>query len=93
MLDKIELQNLRSQIVLNSLYVDDYRNDMGIEEHKVCYFFDGYVSYLGELIEEDYPDAKNNDWFGLLKDYDTIDNLWNWYCCFEDDPLDKEEEV
>jgi hypothetical protein len=57
----------------------------------VCDFFDGYVSYLGELIEEDYPNAKDNDWFALLKDYDTIDNLWNWYNCFEEDPLDKEK--
>ena len=87
MLNKAELKKLRSQITLNSLYISDYHNSLRIEEHKVCDFFDGYVSYLSELIEEDYPNAKNNDWFGLLKDYDTIDNLWNWYCNFEEDPL------
>jgi hypothetical protein len=90
-LTKTELQKLRGQIVLNSLYVSDYHNSLRINEHRVCEFFDGYVSYLGELIEEDYPNAKDNDWFALLKDYDTIDNLWNWYNCFEEDPLDKEK--
>ena len=92
MLTKNELQELRSQISLNSIYVADYRNNMGIEEHKSCDFFDGYVDYLDELIKEDYPNAKDNDWFGLLCEYDTIDNLWEWYCCFDEDPLPRERE-
>lgn len=92
MLTKAELKELRSQIVLNSIYVADYRNDMGIEEHESCDFFEGYVSYLDELIKEDYPNAKDNDWSGLLENYDTIDNLWDWYCCFEEDPLPRERE-
>ena len=92
MLTKNELWELRGQITLNSIYVADYRNDMGIEEHKSCDFFDGYVSYLDELIKEDYPNAHDNDWFGLLNSYDTIDNLWGWYCCFDEDPLPRERE-
>lgn len=90
MLTKTELQKLRGQIVLNSLYISDYHNSLRINEHRVCEFFEGYVSYLGELIEEDYPNAKNNDWWGLLKDYDTIDNLWNWYYMFDEDPLPRD---
>jgi hypothetical protein len=90
MLNKVELQELRGQITLNSLYTSDYHNSLRIEEHKVSEFFDGYASYLEELIEEDYPNAKDNDWFGLLRDYDTIDNLWSWYCNFEEDPLPRD---
>ena len=90
MLTKTELQKLREQIVLNSLYISDYHNTLRINEHRVCEFFEGYVSYLSELIKEDYPNAKDNDWFGLLKEYDTIDNLWNWYNNFEEDPLGKD---
>jgi hypothetical protein len=89
-LTKTELQKLRGQIVLNSLYISDYHNSLRINEHRVCEFFEGYVSYLSKLIEEDYPNAKNNDWWGLLKDYDTIDNLWNWYCMFDEDPLPRD---
>lgn len=92
MLTKVELQKLRSQITLNSLYVSDYQNNLGIEEHTVCEFFNGYVDYLGELIEEDYPNAKDGDWYGLLGEYDTTDNLWDWYWCFEDDPLPRYRE-
>lgn len=91
MLTQTELQKLRKQIVLNSLYISDYHNNLRIEEHRVCEFFEGYVSYLSELIEEDYPNAKDNDWFGLLNEYDTIDNLWNWYNNFEEDPLDRDK--
>ena len=92
MLTKVELKKLRSQITLGSLYVSDYHNSLRIDEHKVCNFFDGYLSYLDELIKEDYPNAKDNDWYGLLADYDTIDNLWDWYYCFEDDPLPRYRE-
>lgn len=90
MLTQTELQKLRGQIVLNSLYISDYHNNLRINKHKVYDFFEGYVSYLGELIEEDYPNAKDNDWWGLMKDYDIIDNLWNWYCMFDEDPLPRD---
>lgn len=87
MLTKDELQKLRNQISLNSLYIADYRNDMGIEEHQCCDFFDGFMSYISELFYEDHPKATDNQYWGRIWNYDTIENLWDWYCCFEEDPL------
>lgn len=87
MLTKNELQKLREQITLNSLYIADYRNDMGIEEHQCCDFFDGFMDYITELMHEDHPNVKDKDYYDFIWKYDTIENLWNWYCCFEADPL------
>lgn len=80
-----QLWALRQRIPLGSLYFKDYRNKLGVEEHTCCDFFDGYLDYLWELMEEDgiHDDAA----WDHLKDYDTSENLWNWYGCFEEDPL------
>lgn len=87
MLTQNELQKLREQIVLNSLYVADYRNNMGIEEHRCCDFFDGFMSYIDELMYEDHPNVNDRNYFDVIWEYDTIEHLWDWYCCFEEDPL------
>ena len=84
MLTKAELQKLREQITLNSIYVADYENNMGIKAHIVCDFFDGYVSYLQELEKGNGEDLPIEEFFDK---YDTIDNLWDWYCCFDENPL------
>jgi hypothetical protein len=78
-----DLTKLRGEIVLNSLYTHDYENSFGLKAHCVAEFFDGYVSYLEELAEEDgYTDWE--DAFKMFKIYDTEDNLYGWYCCFDD---------
>ena len=84
MFSKNKLKELREQIVLNSIYVHDYENNMGIEAKVCCDFFDGYVSYLQELEKENGEDLDFDEFFDK---YDTTDNLWDWYCCFEDEPL------
>ena len=79
---KNDLAKLRKEIVLNSVYTSDYNNSFGISADSLCSFFDGYVSYLEELAEED--NFKYDDMFALFNKYDTIDNLYSWYCCFDD---------
>lgn len=85
-----QLWALRKQIVLNSLYYSDYRNTFGIDCRVVCDFFDSYLSYLEELMADDSADYTDEDFFALLPRYDTPDNLWNWYGCYESDPLPRE---
>lgn len=89
MLTKEKLYKLRDQITLNSVYVRDYENDMGIDTKMCCEFFTGYVDYLCELEKENGEDLDIWDFFAK---YDTIDNLWDWYCCFDEDPLPITEE-
>lgn len=58
-----KLWELRQEIVLNSVFLADYRNSQGLDEHAVCSFFDGYLEQIdidikairneeGEVIEE-----------------------------------------
>lgn len=42
-------------------------------------------------MQEDVGD--NYDFFALLPKYDNSDNLYNWYGCYEDDPLPVVAEV
>jgi hypothetical protein len=44
-------------------------------------FFDGYVSYLEELANEDGYDWSTHE--QLFQIYDTEDNLLEWYYCFD----------
>lgn len=81
------LWNLRQEISLNSMYYSDYRNSLSIDEHTVCDFFDGYLEFLSEIMQEEitaYDDAEFFDWLPV---YDNVENLWNWYGCSEDNPL------
>lgn len=81
------LWNLRQEISLNSMYYSDYRNSLSIDEHAVCDFFDGYLEFLSEIMQEEIPAYDNAEFFDWLSAYDNADNLWNWYGCFEDNPL------
>lgn len=76
-----DLKKLRSEICLNRLYVSDYNNSFGLDPHYVSDFFDGYISYMNELMEED---GKNLDWEDQVEEYDNIDNLEGWYGCFDE---------
>lgn len=81
------LWNLRKEIRLNSLFISDYQNSFGIDPHVVCDFFDSYLSYLNEEMTQTIPEYDDRNFFDLLPKYDTEENLWNWYCSYEDDPL------
>ena len=81
------LWSLRKEIILNSMFVADYRNTLGIDPHVVCNFFDSYLSYLDEEMKLTISGYDDAHFFDHLPDFDTEENLWNWYCCYEDDPL------
>lgn len=77
-LTQTELWGIRKQIVLNSIYIADYDTKEGYNPHDLYYFFDGYIEYLYELMDEDGVTEDN------LSRYDNSDNLWGWFCCYDD---------
>lgn len=79
MLTNEQLKQLRSEVVLGSLFTADYSNTLNIDIREVQDFFDGYVEYLWEIAEENGGDD--------VYEYDTQENLESWYNCFEEDPL------
>lgn len=88
---KQELQQLRNEITLNSLYTSDYNNSFNIDPRQVQDFFDGYLEYC-EYIPND-----NGDLVGTMSYddyYDTLftiaNNLYDYYINFEEDPLSQE---
>lgn len=81
-----DVVQLRNEIVLGSLFLDDYKNSFGYDEKKVCTFFDGYLSYIGELMEErGIPD---NAFWMRISEFDTEENLKAWFFMFDDDPFE-----
>ena len=88
------LWKLRQEIILNSLFISDYRNSFGIDPHAVCDFFDGYLVHLEYEMNELVPGYDDRQFFDLLPAYDTAENLWNWYYYYlEEDPLPLPVEV
>lgn len=78
--DKALLQ-LRREITLGSLFIADYNNSFGISPKLVCNFFDGYLSFIDELMKED--GKSDEDW----TTYDNDQTLLSWYGCFEENPF------
>ena len=75
-LTKQQLWKLRQEIVLNSLFIYDYENSFKFNASDVSVFFDGYVEFINELMEED----GNNDFNG----YDNAETLLHWFNCYDD---------
>ena len=86
-LTSAELWQLRNEIVLNSLYVADYTNSFGFNARDVSDFFDGYVEYIYEMMNEDNA---TDDQFS---EYDNEYNLYNWFLCCDDYDWIKFEET
>ena len=82
--------DLRKQIYLNRLFFSDYENSYGIDSHQVCNFFDGFIDYISELMDED--GMSDEDFFNNLDKYDTTANLLEWYGCFDENPFTLEVE-
>ena len=78
---KQDLEQLRKEIVLNSLYISDYNNSFNIDPHSVCDFFDGFISYMEELASEINPNITYDEMFETL---DNTETLFEWYLCYED---------
>lgn len=88
MLSKKQLEKLRKEIVLNSLYLSDYENSFDIPKEDVCIFFDGFVEELhyimvDELGEEKVKELNSDEYYKELFKLDTIDNLCNYYYSIE----------
>lgn len=81
---KEDLQQLRSQICLNSIFYNDYRNSFGISEKSVCDFFDSYYSYIWEIAEEENPNLNEDEIEKIIGQYDNIDTLESWFYCYDD---------
>ena len=72
-----ELWQLREEIVLYSIKSADYANSFDFYPNDVCSFFEGYESYLDELQSEGDPAIP-------AIDYDSKENLWGWFNCYDD---------
>lgn len=90
-----DLARLRREVVLNSLYEHDYDNSFGISSHSASLFFDSYLDDIIDLAHEDgylwdyaepgskYYKEGYHTWSEFLERYDTLDNLENWWGCYE----------
>lgn len=78
-LNKAQLIQLRNEIVLNSLFIKDYTNTLGIEPQEAYYFFEGYAELLDNLMKEA---EDKRDYQEALRDYDTEDNLYCWWLVY-----------
>jgi len=85
---KEDLSKLRGEICLNSLFYSDYENSFGFTTHSVCDFFDGYMSFLEEITKDETE--KDSVDIDEIFARDNDDNLYDWYCCFEEFPFKKE---
>ena len=65
MLSKKDLQVLRNEILLNSLFISDYENSFGLDLWEVNAFFDGYLDYLEDLMLEN--NCSDENYFDNLK--------------------------
>ena len=78
-LEDEQLLELRRQICLNSIYLSDYENDLGVDRQEAYDFFDGYTSYLEELMAESDPGFDDSMFDERLGEYDTELNLLEWF--------------
>lgn len=90
---KESLWALRQEIVLNSLFIADYRNSLGIDPHIVCDFFDGFLEEIELQMEEEIPGFNDARFFVCLPQYDTPDRLWDYYCGYENELADWQPEA
>lgn len=79
-----EMLQLRKQIVLNSLYFDDYENTLGVDVREAHDWFDGYMNDVYQrAIDDGVTDEEfGKDFFGMIDRYDTdeflIDRFEDW---------------
>lgn len=93
-----ELQQLRNEITLNSLFTDDYNNSFNIDPRQVQDFFDSYLEdceYIpndnGDLLCDLVGTISNNDYYNtLFAIANNMDYLWEFYCSYDEDPLSQE---
>ena len=75
-LTKEQLWELREEIVLGSLYINDYENSFGIDPEAVCGFFDSFIEDASQDDDGEYNDAD-------IEDFDNPDALYDYYSSCE----------
>lgn len=75
-LTKEQLWKLRQEIVLGSLYLDDYKNSFGIDPQAACNFFDSFIEDAQQDDEGNYNERKTEE-------FDNPDDLYNYYLTCE----------
>ena len=95
-----ELQQLRNEITLNSLYTSDYENSFNIDPRQVQDFFDGYLDYCetipandnGDLLCDIVDTLTTTEYYNKLFEIaNNITNLEEYYIYYnEEDPLSQE---
>ena len=73
-LNKDQLWDLRTQIVLNSIFISDYEHTFEFDPDDICGFFDGYLEYIYELTGDDSRDVLD-----VIREFDTPDSLFEYY--------------
>ena len=84
-LTKEQLWKLRQEIVLGSLYANDYNNSFGIDPSAVRNFFD---SFIEDSQVDDYGKPNNRK----TEEYDNADDLYNFYTSCEN-PFGEVEDI
>lgn len=72
-----EMVQLRGEIVLNSLYYDDYENSLGVPAVEAYHWFDSYMNEVYEAAVEDgvTDEQFGKDFFSMMDKYDTDEFL------------------
>ena len=90
MLSFNQFKKLRGEIVLNSLFINDYQNSLGIDPKRVCDFFEGYLEDKMIIFEEENPHAtpeQKDKHFVKVLDKNDIEDMYNYYLSIEGDCL------
>ena len=75
-LTKEQLWKLRQEIVLGSLYINDYKNSFGIDPQAVRDFFDSFIEDAQQDDEGNYNNRKTEE-------FDNAEELYNYYMTCE----------
>lgn len=70
---KNELEQLRQDIVLNSIYTSEYENRFNINPKFIQDFFDGYIDFIDQDFDKDDINTLQ-DWYYTVDYSDYIDN-------------------
>lgn len=73
-----QLKQLRSEIVLCSLYMKDYENSFMTRE-EAFNIFDGYADYLEDLMIDNVYNFNDSMFFDYLDRFDNTDTLKDYY--------------
>lgn len=77
-----DLEILRSDISLGSIYLSDYDNSFGIDAEFIYDFFDGFSEFIYEEAKEDAADQEiefDDNWDHIIYKYDTLEKLIDYY--------------